>query len=227
MKRYAKLLLLACALGFTGGLNDVLAIDNSSTIATLWETYYGGTGSDKCVANAVDADGNIYILGETTSNNLNYGSNIFQPTKGAKIDLLLTKFSENGVRLWTTYWGGSEDETAGDIAIDNAGNVIVVGSTSSTISMTSGAYQLAKSNSTDGMIGKFSSTGQLIWATYFGGNGADIINSVAIDAANNITVGGNAKSTSGLIPATGFQNTISGNQDAFIAKFSSDRKSVV
>lgn len=222
MKRYAKLLLLACAFGFTAGLNDMFAIDNSSTVATLWETYYGGTGTDNCVANAVDADGNIYILGETTSNGLSYGSNMYQSTKGGRNDLLLTKFSEDGVRLWTTYWGGTENETAGDIAVDNAGNVIVVGYTSSTISMTDGAYQPAKSSSSDGIIGKFSSTGQLIWATYFGGNGADNLNSVAIDADNNIAVGGNTSSTSGLIPASGSQSTNrGGGQDAFMAKFSS------
>ncbi len=123
---------------------------------------------------------------------------------------------------WATYYGGSGDEQGSAVATDTAGNVYMASSTSSASGIvTTGAYQdTFAGGSYDGFIVKFNSVGTRLWATYFGGSGADGMTSVAVDAAGNAYVTGFTNSTSGIATAAGFQNSFGGGSyDAFLAKF--------
>jgi len=97
----------------------------------FYSTYLGGTGSDKGTAIAVDATGAAYVTGNTTSPDFptrqalqsGYGG-------GYSGDAFVTKLTPSGSALvYSTYLGGSGDDTGSGIAVDSGGDALVVGST--------------------------------------------------------------------------------------------------
>ncbi len=121
---------------------------------------------------------------------------------------------------WATYYGGSANDYGWTLATDGNGNGIVSGwTTSSNAIATSGAYQTILLGTSDAFIAKFSSSGSLLWASYFGGAAGDFSHAITTDNNNNIILTGNTGSSSG-IATTGAYQTIPGNaSDAFVAKF--------
>src|SRR5690606_11904215 len=81
---------------------------------------------------------------------------------------------------------------------------------------TPGAYKTDTIGKHDGFLAKFSSTGALRWATYFGGTENECIGSIDCDSKGNVYVAGNTQSA-GI--ATVGNTTLSGAMDAFLAKF--------
>jgi hypothetical protein len=118
---------------------------------------------------------------------------------------------------WSTYLGGSGDDSDGDIAVDSSGNALVTGSTSST--NFSGASNAYKGGSCDAFVAKVSSGGSLLWATYLGGSGNDYGSGIAVDSSGNALVTGQTSSTDFSGASNAFKG---GTYDAFVAKVSSD-----
>ncbi len=126
--------------------------------------------------------------------------------------------------LWATYYGGSASDQFLDITLDGSGNACMTGYATSTSGIaTSGAYQTVYGGGTfDAIIVKFSNTGTIQWATYYGGTTADAGHSIATDPAGNILVSGQTQSSSGIATAGAHQAIIGGGNDAFLVKFSKD-----
>ncbi len=186
----------------------------------LWATYYGGGGSTMPRNVATDAAGNVYLVGQTFStDSIAFGG--FQNTYGGgEWDAFLVKFDANGNRLWATYYGGSGDDEAFGVATDTAGNVYLAGFTNdSTTGIASGGFQNTYGGGNyDAFLVKFDSNGNRLWGTYYGGEYNDWGRSVSTDASGNVYLTGYTTSTTG-IASGGFQNTIGGNEDAFLVKF--------
>ncbi len=133
------------------------------------------------------------------------------------------------VIVWGTYFGGDYTDDAQGVCSDIFGNVYMVGNSYSYSSgyyknaiATSGAYQTSfGGNSSDAFLTKFSSSGSLLWATYYGGAGNDVGNGIAADPSGNVYITGNTTSPSGIATSGAFITSFSGNQDAFLAKFAS------
>jgi hypothetical protein len=102
-----------------------------------YASYYGGSGEDEINGSTVNANGQLYAVGQTFSPTLPSGAGEFQPTRmGNKNsnyhDGFVTKFSADGSTvLWTTYLGGSQDDYANGVAVGSADEAYVVGTTSS------------------------------------------------------------------------------------------------
>lgn len=127
--------------------------------------------------------------------------------------------------VWATYYGGSADEIASfdetnSIATDASGNVYLSGSTNSTTAIASGGFQNTFSGSDySAFLVKFNSSGNRLWATYYGDNYSQGT-SVATDVSGNVYLAGSTQST--ILASGGFQNTNSGSYDAFLVKFNSN-----
>jgi hypothetical protein len=165
-----------------------------------YSTYLGGSDADTANAIAVDAAGSAYIVGTTASANFPV-ANALQPAIGRRVfgqtDAFITKLSPDGRSLvFSTYLGGSNNEDGRAIALDAQGNVYVAGQTgSSDFPVTQGAFQTLNKNTVsfggDGFLAKISPSGSsLVYSTYFGGAGVDIINSLAVDSSGNAYIGG-------------------------------------
>lgn len=204
-----------------GGGQDAFLAKFTSAGVRIWGTYYGGSGVDNTFVNnccAIDAAGNVYLCGQTTSTT-GMASGGFQNTFGGLADAFLVKFDAAGNRLWGTYYGGAGNDNAYSCIADPANNVYLVGSTTSASGMASGGFQTTFGGSTDAYLVKFDANGARQWATYCGGTGDDYSSGVTADASGIVYITGYTNSTTN-IASGGFQNTFAGATDAFLVKVS-------
>ncbi|MFO0356320.1 MAG: SBBP repeat-containing protein, partial [Sphingobacteriaceae bacterium] len=226
---------------FQGANGGIFILKFSNVGVRLWATYYGGTGIEEGVSITYDNTGNVFVTGSTTSTNfptLNpFGGAYFQGTNSGGQDAFILKFSNTGVRLWATYYGGSFGDVGCSVTCDNTGNVFVTGWTNSnnfpTLNPGGGAYfQGAHAGNDDTFILKFSNTGTHLWATYYGGSNSESIqfsyDNLAVDACGNVYVSFATRSTniptqSNQSSCGGFNdNALSGISDQFLIKFTNN-----
>jgi hypothetical protein len=187
-------------------------------IARIMGSYYGGSSNDTGYDIAEDGQGNYFITGFTESLT-DIAQAGYQMQNGGLEDAYIAKFSSNHQRLWGTYFGGYAYEVGYSIDVDQDGNVILVGETSSDTNIaTPTAHQMIYGGgSADGFIAKFTTSGQLLWATYYGGSGEDKLNDVVTDQFGNIYVVGFTQSDDN-IAYNGYQMLRGGQYDAFVVK---------
>jgi len=202
----------------------------------IWGTYFGGSGYDGGSAIATDDSGNVYITGGTNSVSGIATNGTFQTsfaggsTYGG--DAFLAKFNGAGVRQWSTYYGGDAIESGDGIAIDNSGNVYITGTTTSSNGIaTNGSYQTFLAGTQDAFLAKFSSSGGLNWATYYGGGGTTLLGpatnsgyGVAIDISGNVYITGTTNSDYGIATSGAYRTSVIELTDAFLAKFNGNGK---
>jgi hypothetical protein len=126
--------------------------------------------------------------------------------------------------LWSTYYGGPNNEVARDLETDLNGNVFITGITTSFTNIaTNGAYQtIFNGNSYDVALAKFSGNGTLLWATYFGGPETENSMGIDVNDAGQVFICGQTLSSSGIASSGAYQTSISGAADAFLTKFGSN-----
>ena len=208
-----------------GGANDAFVVKLNSNGIRQWGTFYGGSNSDYGVGIACDDNGNVFITGRTTSSDSIATSGSHQSTFGGGWDAFIVKFNLNGVRQWSTYYGGSGDEFGNAIACDNDGNVFTTGSTTSTSMIASlNAHQITNGGGYDVFVVKFNSSGVRQWATYYGGSGDDEGYGIVCNPANDVLITGVTTSTDSIYYTSPgivvYQASYGGGvTDAFIAKF--------
>jgi hypothetical protein len=200
-------------------LDGFIAKFNSSGFR-LWASYFGGSGAEQIFSMCLDANGNVYLSGDTfsTANIASVGAH--QTVYGGGIDdALLVKFSGTGIRFWSTYFGGAEHDISQAVTVDQNSNVIIAGHSESNNLATQGAYKSTYSFAYDVFIAKFSSTGTLQWCTYYGDSGVDEAYSIVTDAGNSIYITGLTSSIAGISTPASHQVNSGGLTDCFIAKF--------
>jgi len=212
---------------YLSGTSDAFIAKFSALGALIWATYYGGDGDDGATAIICDSAGNAYVTGNTLSSDSIATPGAYQSNGG---NMFLSKFSSAGVLLWGTYYGGSGEETTNSITIDSMDNVYITGSTADTDSIaTAGAYQSSYGGGEeDAFIAKFTSSGAILWATYYGGSGDDGSGGICSDQAGNIYIVGLTDSRDSIATPGAYQTVcnfgnpynFSGDPDAFLAKFS-------
>lgn len=171
------------------GGQDLLIAKLNSSRQLVWSTIYGGDKNDNingdCGGVRTDSDGNIYIVGKTTSTNLpiyNPGGGAYYqvlangaPTGTYDNDGFILKFNSNGVRQWATYYGGAASEEFRKVKIDLDDNIWIGAFTTSTdvpLLTQSGSYNQTPSG-TDALFVKFNQTGVRQWASCYGGSGSE------------------------------------------------------
>ena len=90
---------------------NILVVKLNSTLNPQWAWVMGGDSMESVRDIAVDADGNLYVFGLTTSYNFPTTTNAFQPLPGNfdwryREDFFLSKFTTDGNLSWSTFVGG-------------------------------------------------------------------------------------------------------------------------
>ncbi len=212
------------------GVRGFVSKLNAAGSALVYSTYLGGSssghGADAGTGIAVDAAGNAYVTGGTSSLDFPTTPGAFQTVYGGNDDAFVSKLNATGSALvYSTYLGGSDGEGGSDIAVDAAGNAYVTGYTySSNFPTTPGAFQTAYGGNVDAFVSKLNASGSaLVYFTYLGGSNDDTGRGIAVDAAGNAYVTGDAESANFPTTAGAFQSTFSGGGifsfgDAFVSK---------
>ena len=187
-----------------------------------WSTYHGDSLFDTANDIVSDSLGNVFIAGTTESLDMIASAGSYQNTyAGGATDAYLIKFNQHGLRHWSTYYGGSSEDEALGICVDNFEHVYLVGRTNSTDSIAQGeAFQDSLAGSWDGFVAKFDRLGTFVWDTYLGGPLDD--NVVACEAFNNGSVHalGTTSSTSFLEDNDlNVPQPHGGGTDAFVLQF--------
>jgi uncharacterized repeat protein (TIGR01451 family) len=130
--------------------------------------------------------------------------------------------------LYSTYLGGSADDVGNGIAVDDAGNAYVTGSTASTdivLPTTIAPYQPVNRGGIDAFLAKIGNqvSGSTVfpvnYMTFYGGSGTDIGLAITVDTSQNAHFTGSTDS-SDLTTNNAVQTTLGGGTDAFVALLS-------
>lgn len=205
----------------SSGVDSFVTKLDSMGSSLQYSTYLGAGGDDIGNSIAVDASGNAYVTGYTTSSNFPR-LNAFQTTRNGSFDSYVTKLNPFGSALvYSTYLGGSGVEIGFDIAIDTSGNAYVTGETQSSDFPTSNPIQPTLSGPNDTYVTKFDSSGlALVYSTYLGGTSGDDGRSIVLDGSGNAYVGGDTSSID-FPTVNPLQSTNAGIGDFFITKINS------
>src|SRR5439155_20999387 len=113
----------------------------SSRGSLVYSSYLGGSGFEFGNGIAVDASGNAYVNGTTSSMDFPLAAPV-QTANGGGLDAFVAKVTDSGTLGYATYLGGEAEDQAVAIAADAAGNAYVAGYTySKNFPTTSGAFQ--------------------------------------------------------------------------------------
>ncbi len=163
-----------------------MRIQNSGSAPHLaWNRTFGGVNNSFAYELAIDSNRNIYLVGNTFS------------AGSAFSDVLLLKYSPDGVLLWNRTWGvPQKNEFGRGIAIDNQNNIYLTGKTFFTDSTWG-----------DVLLLKYDSAGICIWNESLGGGGG-------------IDEGWDLIYSDGLLWITGLSRSLGGTQDeVLLAKY--------
>jgi len=194
-----------------------LVIDPS--VSYEYSTYLGGTGDDEGEAIAFDTNGNAYVTGETASTNFP-GFSSTNKLVGST-DVFVTKIAADGSSLvYSTYVGGTLNQSGNGIAVDSSGDAYVAGFTASTnFPITTGAFQTKLGSGAVGNVCVFElgSSGALVYSTYLGGTGEDTGLGIALDSTNSAYVVGKTSSTD-FPTQSPIQASLNGTSNGFVTK---------
>lgn len=185
----------------TGGSDGFVARLSEDGSQIVYATYFGGSGNEEVRGIDLGPGNTPTLAGFTHSVDLPVTAGAVQPAyAGASLvldlgDAFVARLSANGGQLLgSTYLGGAFDETAEDVAVDNAGNAYLAGWTSSgNFPTTPGVWRPALGGpltlQTDGFVTCVAADCRsLVYSTYAGGSLPDQLRSIDIDRATNEVV---------------------------------------
>jgi hypothetical protein len=228
--------------GYNGGLDAfVLMFDLSGDLTN--GTYFGGTKDDVATGISIDAAGNAWITGWTTSspgfsglfplvNNLPGQDHLHGP-----MDAFVAEITQSTVFIFSSYLGGSQKDFASAIAIDNPNsaryNVYVTGGTNSpdfpttrfALQTKCGTDGLCNGGKDDAFVTALNCLGgncTYDYSTFLGGEDQDIGYGIVANLDGNAYLTGQTSSTQFPTTSGAYQSSLAGPQDAFVTQVSPD-----
>src|SRR5438067_1750198 len=159
--------------------------------ALVYSTFVGGRSQEDVRGVAVNAAGEATVVGDTFSDDFPITPGAYSQhlrNNGSTSDTFVTKLSSDGSRLvFSTYFGGSGDDSASAVAIDASGAAWIGGGTTSADLPTLAGFQRwpatpidPNAGVQDAYVAAFTPDGALVYSTYFGGGGDDYIYGLAV-----------------------------------------------
>jgi hypothetical protein len=150
----------------------------------VYFTYLGGGRDDVITAMLIDSVGNMDVTGTTTSSDFPVGGYAVQSSLALSTtstssvfptDAFVTIINTNDGLEYSTYYGGTNNETPNAIARDASGLIYISGSTmSGDLPVTQNAFQTVLWGPSDIFVAVIDPTSTApVYATYVGGEGAD------------------------------------------------------
>jgi hypothetical protein len=169
----------------------------------LFSTFLGGDYTDEGRGIVLNEAGEIYVVGSTGSTDFPTTPDAYQGEPSAPLyiytDAFITKLSAEGDEiLYSTYFGGFEDDVGQRIALDAEGNIVFGGDTNADDFP---LHTPIQSDPDDIFVSKLSADGSvLLFSTYFGGEDIDRLTGMALDSEGAVYISGPTRSI--LFPTT-------------------------
>jgi hypothetical protein len=194
---------------YTAG-EDIFAAKLDTNGNLNWFSFLGGSGTDGGYHSgiAVDASGNVYVVGDSDAT---WGNPIL-PYSAGPGDAFVASLNRDGYLLWNTFLGSSDNDEGADVTVDGSANVFVTGSSISTWGSPIRSHQGAW----DGFAAILNSGGTLIRNTFLGGSSLDVGRGLAVDGSENVYITGYSDASWGSS-----RRAYTAGNDAFVAKISS------
>jgi hypothetical protein len=202
--------------GFADGLLGQLAPDGYLD----YSTFLGGESYDSFTTFEIDNEDNIWCSGRTTSWDYPVTSNAYQKENYGTYNAFISKFSNKGLLLYSSLFGGNVTTMAEGFHVDIDRNVIQSGFTNSSNFPVFNTPQVKKGAGFDFFIVKYSQFGKPLWSTQIGGDKNDQCNNLITDNEGNIYVTGYTASGNMPIFASSYQSSLKGSRALYIAKLS-------
>lgn len=167
--------------------------------ALVYSTFIGGYRSEWLTDMAIDNAGNVFIAGYTATLNddnptFPTTAGVFQPNHNGGADGIVVKLNNTGTNLlYSTRYGGMQNDWPRAITIDGDGNAYITGETASgeNFPTTAGAYQTVPGGLNEAFVAKINPDAtQLIYSTFLGGSRNDGGYGIAVDGDGNAYVAG-------------------------------------
>jgi hypothetical protein len=208
---------------YGGGSGDAfaaaVAADGSHLI---YSGFLGGSGDELSHDNAVDAAGNQYVCGPTTSSDfpVNGGPDL---RYNGGLDAYITKIDPTGYIVYSGFLGGSGDDECRGVDVDSSGNAYLAGRTTSTpgegFPVKDGPDLTYNGGFSDAFVAKVHSSGDALgYCGYIGGTSADGAWGVAVDPNRVAFVGGDTASTDFPVQIGPDLTYAGGKRDGFVTQ---------
>lgn len=182
------------------GSSDTFLVNvDDASGGVRWATNHEKTKEKLFHRRIADAAGNVYATGRLNASGT----------------ATVTKHNWQGILEWQQHWGGPGDEGGNSIAMDSAGDLIIMGFFSKSIYI--GSHTLTTGGQCATFIAKMDSAGSVLWATKLDGSGVVAGYGIAADASG-IAVTGALEGT--IVTGLGIVESV-GERDAFVAKVDS------
>jgi hypothetical protein len=166
-----------------------------------WLKQWGSDQYDSPEGIVVDANGNVYLTGETLGNL--GGSN------AGEQDIWLAKYDSTGSQQWIQQWGTEQGDhlNGWGIAVDASGNIYVTGGTH-------GNLGGGNAGSDDVWLAKYDGTGTQLWIQQWGSDTSEGPYDIAVDSNGMVYITGQTLGDLGGLNA--------GDSDFWLAAYNSD-----
>jgi gliding motility-associated-like protein len=243
----------AYQVNFGGGTIDV-GISKFSPDGTqlLYNTFIGGSGNEAPHSIVTDSEGNLFVMGSTSSFNWPLSAGAYQTTfaggfntAGAGYiysngsDIFVCKLNNTGNQLLaSTLLGGSGndgvstgtlldfnygDRFRGEIVVDEQGNPYIASVTNSANFPIVNGYSSTGTLVLSGVVVKMNaSLTNILWSTFIGGSAPESAISLQLAPDNSVYVTGGTTSGNLPVSAGAYQSTYSGGVDGYVAHISAD-----
>ena len=199
----------------------------------VYSTYLGGADDDEITCMATDDDDNIYIGGNTESNNFPTTTGAYQTNRLGWDDIFVTKLNPSGSALvYSTYIGGSYRDNASDLFVDSDGYVYFTGDVDSwNYPVSASALHTNHSSgfNPDGIVTKLNTDGtDIVFSTYLVGSDEDKPLGIVVDGDGNSYICGFTASSDFDISTGAYQTTMTNSyEEAFVLKLNSSGSTLV
>ncbi len=203
-----------------------VATDGKSLV---YSTFLGGSMVQEAFGLALGSNDTVHVVGQTHSRDFPVTYSAFQRTLGGEGDAFITQLNEKGSGLVrSTFLGGNGDDCARGVALDDAGNVHLCGSTNSqNFPTTPKCPQASMAGWLDAFFSKLAANYTTLMAsTYMGGGRLDDLLCV-VTGPSYTYAAGNSESFDYPTTDGSYQPNLGGMIDGVLSKLSSDNKAPV
>ena len=209
---------------------DIFVAKYNASGVAQWAKRAGGSSTESSPLVTVDASGNVFLSGFTSSTSMTVDATALAASYGGG-DIFLAKLNTSGVVQWVKRAGGNGGDMAASIKTDTNGNIYAFGTYRGTnIAFGTTVLTNGHNGQDELFLVKYNTSGIAVWAVSGAGTnvstpiasstGLEVARCLDIDASNNIYIGGHFG-----VAKLAFQSAVANNSglegtyDIFMAKF--------